>query len=140
MTGDRCQMKQDLWLILFLVIFIFFGWKTTQQKNVYYCHHWHMPRYSVSPVCRIYHLQYKLEDTARYDGLLLAPAEGFGLWPRFLLPSVQKKSFLCYFAVQIKCATFLVAQKNSLTFLKKRVILMQDLIATTSRKSNFVHK
>ena len=36
-----------------------------------------------------------LEDTARYAGLPLAPAEGFGLWPRFFLPFGQKISFLC---------------------------------------------
>ena len=33
---------------------------------------------------------YILEDTARY-------AEGFGLWPRLLLPFGQKKTFLCCF-------------------------------------------
>ena len=37
-----------------------------------------------------------LEDTARYAGLLLAPAEGFGLWQRLFLPFGQKKT---YFAV-----------------------------------------
>ena len=42
--------------------------------------------------------------------------------------------------VQIKCLTFLVAQKNLITFLKKRMILMQDLFATNRRKSNFLHK
>ena len=42
----------------------------------------------------------KLEGTARYAGLLLAPAEGFGLRPRLFLPFGQKKSFsrcLCLF-------------------------------------------
>ena len=38
-----------------------------------------------------------LEDTARYAGLLLAPAEGFGLRPRLFLPLGQKKSLLCCF-------------------------------------------
>ena len=38
-----------------------------------------------------------LEGTARYAGLLLAPAEGFGLRPRLLLPFGQKKSLLCCF-------------------------------------------
>ena len=33
----------------------------------------------------------ELEDTARYAGLLLAPAEGFGLRPRLFLPFGQKK-------------------------------------------------
>ena len=37
----------------------------------------------------------KLEDTARYAGLLLAPAEGFGRG--FFLPFGQKKIFLCCF-------------------------------------------
>ena len=39
----------------------------------------------------------ELEDTARYAGLLLAPAEGFGLRPRLFLPFGQKKSLLCCF-------------------------------------------
>ena len=34
---------------------------------------------------------------ARYAGLLLAPAGGFGLRPRHLLPFGQKKSLLCCF-------------------------------------------
>ena len=38
-----------------------------------------------------------LEDTARYAGLLLAPAEGFSLWPRLFLPFGQKESLLCFF-------------------------------------------
>ena len=42
--------------------------------------------------------------------------------------------------VQIKRVTFLVAQKNLITFLKKRVILMRDLFATNRRKSNFLHE
>ena len=38
-----------------------------------------------------------LEDTARYAGLLLAPAEGFGLWPRLFLPFGQKKELFMLF-------------------------------------------
>ena len=38
-----------------------------------------------------------LEDTARYAGLLLAPAEGFSLRPRLFLPFGQIKSLLCCF-------------------------------------------
>ena len=38
-----------------------------------------------------------LEDTARYAGLLLAPAEGFGLRPKLFLRFGQKKSvFYCF--------------------------------------------
>ena len=33
-----------------------------------------------------------LEDTARYAGLLLAPAEGFGLWPRVFFALRAKKT------------------------------------------------
>ena len=44
---------------------------------------------------------YELEDTARYAGLLLAPAEGFGLWPRlFFALWAKKRAFyavLAYF-------------------------------------------
>ena len=39
----------------------------------------------------------RLEDTARYASLLLAPAEGFGLRPRLFLPVGQKKNLLCCF-------------------------------------------
>ena len=38
-----------------------------------------------------------LEDTARYAGLLLAPAKGFGLWPRLFLTFGQKKR--AYYAI-----------------------------------------
>ena len=31
---------------------------------------------------QVFHYNMKLEGAARYAGLLLAPAEGFGLWPR----------------------------------------------------------
>ena len=34
-----------------------------------------------------------LEGTARYAGILLAPAEAFGLRPRHFLPLGQKKEF-----------------------------------------------
>ena len=48
------------------------------------------------------HLLNKLEGAARYAGLLLAPAEGFGLQPRpsadsFFCPSGKKKSFYVCF-------------------------------------------
>ena len=33
----------------------------------------------------------RLEDTGRYAGLLLAPAEGFGLRPSLFLPFGKKK-------------------------------------------------
>ena len=39
----------------------------------------------------------RLEGIARYAGLLLATAEGFGLRPRLFLPFGQKKSLLCCF-------------------------------------------
>ena len=34
---------------------------------------------------------YSLEDTARYAGLLLAPAEGVGLWPTAFFALLAKK-------------------------------------------------
>jgi hypothetical protein len=52
------------------------------------------------------HIMKPLEDTARYAGLLLAPAESFGLRPRLFLPFGQKKSFLCCFG------PFLVSSSN----------------------------
>ena len=38
-----------------------------------------------------------LKDTARYAGLLLAPAEGLGLRPRLSWTFGQKRAFLCCF-------------------------------------------
>ena len=35
-----------------------------------------------------------LEGTEQYMGLLLSPAEGFGLQPRLFLPSRQKRAFV----------------------------------------------
>ena len=53
--------------------------------------HWHLHFYTL-PV---------LEGAAHYAGLLLAPAEGFGLRPRLFLPFGQKKSFLYYFGQNV---------------------------------------
>ena len=39
------------------------------------------------------HIFLAIEDTARYAGLLLAPAEFFDLQPRLFLPFVQKKAY-----------------------------------------------
>ena len=44
------------------------------------------------------HVSMQLEGTARYAGLLLAPAEGYGLRPRFFLPFGQKGAFYAVFA------------------------------------------
>ena len=45
----------------------------------------------------IYIYIYKLEDMACYAHILLAPVEGFGLWPRLFFPFGQKKSlFSCF--------------------------------------------
>ena len=37
-----------------------------------------------------------LEGTGTAAGFLLTPAEGFGLWPRLLLPSGEKKLFILF--------------------------------------------
>ena len=42
-------------------------------------------------------LKKKLEDTARYAGLLLAPAEGFGLRPRLFFALRAKKKLIMLF-------------------------------------------
>ena len=55
-----------------------------------------------------------LEDTARYVGLLLAPAEGFSLQPRLFLPFRQKKR--AYDAVLAHFGQFLVPSSNLVTF------------------------
>ena len=41
----------------------------------------------------------KLEGTARYAGLLLAPAEGFDLRPRLFLPFGPKKELFMLFVL-----------------------------------------
>ena len=51
----------------------------------------------------------ELEDTARYAGLLLAPAEGFGLRPRLFLPFGQKRAD---YAVLAHFWHFLVSSSN----------------------------
>ena len=61
-------------------------------------HPWQIPLWSsfcylkVSPILKL------LEGAAHYAGLLLAPAEGFGLWPMpFFCPTGNKKSFhVCF--------------------------------------------
>ena len=40
-----------------------------------------------------------LEGAARYEGLLLAPVEGFGLWPRLFLPFGQKIAFYTFLVI-----------------------------------------
>ena len=35
---------------------------------------------------------------ARYTGLLLAPAEGFALWPSFFSPSVKNRAYYAFLA------------------------------------------
>ena len=47
-------------------------------------------------MCQFFLYLSRLKGMSRYTGLLLAPAESFGLWVRLFGPSV-KKSFLCCF-------------------------------------------
>ena len=58
-----------------------------------------------------------LGDTARYAGLLLAPAEGFNLWPRtsFALWAKQKPNF----SVLANFRPFLVSSSNLVCFSSK---------------------
>ena len=51
----------------------------------------------------------KQEGTARYTGLLLAPAEGFGLWQRLFGPLGEKTAF---HAVGAYFRPFLVFSSN----------------------------
>ena len=53
-----------------------------------------------------------LKDTSRYAGLLLAPAEGFGLWPRIFDPSGKKRP---YYAVLAQFWPFLVTISSPLS-------------------------
>ena len=48
-------------------------------------------------VCRTAPAKYLLEDAARYAGLLLAPAEGFGLRPRAFFALRAKKGLIMLF-------------------------------------------
>ena len=52
----------------------------------------------------------KLEDTTRYAGLFLAPAEGFGLWAKAFLILWGKKR--PYYAVLANFRRFLVSSSN----------------------------
>ena len=47
-------------------------------------------------------ISFILEDTAHYAGLLLAPAEDFGLWPRAIFALWANKGLLCCFGQDIK--------------------------------------
>ena len=51
----------------------------------------------------------QLEDTARYAGLLIAPAEGFGRGRGFFCLSGQKRA---YYAVLDHLRPFLVSSSN----------------------------
>ena len=55
--------------------------------------------YDTLPIlqCCPYYFLYLLEGTVRYAGLLLAPAEGCGIRPRFFYPSGQKRAFYAVF-------------------------------------------
>ena len=53
----------------------------------------------------------KLKDTARYEGLLLVPAEGFGRG--FFCPSDKKRA---YYAVFVHFWQFLVSSSNQKKF------------------------
>ena len=57
------------------------------------CYQWGLPRFAKNLVHSPNNTL--LEDTARYAGLLLAPAEGFGR--EFFLPLGQKKEFIMLF-------------------------------------------
>ena len=58
----------------------------------------HLMIWRVDGINSNYKLLLKLEDTARYAGLLLAPAEGFGLPPRIFFCSLGKrKEFIMLF-------------------------------------------
>ena len=54
-----------------------------------------------------------LEDTARYTGLLLAPAEGFGLRPRVVYPVGKTRPF---YDVLVNFRPFLVSSSNLIIF------------------------
>ena len=73
-----------------------------------------------------------LEGTARYAGLLLAPAEGFGHCPRFFCPWGNRRAFN---AVCAYFGPFLVFSSN-LHKVSKTVNKKNPKIPKTERKKN----
>ena len=55
----------------------------------------------------------ELEGTARYAGILLAPADGFGLQPRFFfLPMGKKKLFTLFVLLVVTLVTLKKEEKK----------------------------
>ena len=82
--GSSPSLEGDRWMEIFMKSYwldleAFVGWTTSLSSDT-----------NIT-------LLFQLDDTARYAGLLLAPAEGFSLRPRLFLPFGQKKSLLCCF-------------------------------------------
>ena len=65
---------------------------------------------SLLTIITTFYFNYILEDTARYAGLLLAPAEGFSLRPRAFFPLRAKQK--PYYAVLANFRPFLVSSSN----------------------------
>ena len=93
-SGQKGSWTLFCWNILSLV------WKKLCTK---------VERISFESLSRIPLFRRGLEGTARYAGLLLAPAEGFGLRPRLFLPFGQKRA---YYAVLAHFWQFLVSSSN----------------------------
>ena len=73
-------------------------------------------QYVVKSIVISFVLGHKLEDTARYAGLLLAPAEGFSLWQRaFFALRAKKQFFFVFWQIQ----AILVFSSNLSNFKKK---------------------
>ena len=94
-TCHQCQQPHTLPLITpplcpigwFAKTDSFVLWSPYNSTPKNQLNHWHLYFFRFAILAR-------LEDTARYAGLLVAPAEGFGLRPRLYLPFGQKKK-LC---------------------------------------------
>ena len=81
-------------------------------------------------------LQLELGGTARYPGLLLAPAEGFGLWPRlFTLFVIILGNFWCSVVTSVIFSSNISNFKNKTENLKKSQKI-QNLKNSEKNKKN----
>ena len=88
----------------------------------------------------------KLEDTARYAGLLLAPAEGFSLQPRLFLAFGQKRPILLFWPIlgnfwcQVVTLVTFCSNLTSFKQKKRSKIIQKSSKITISKKIQKIQK
>ena len=84
-----------------------------------------------------------LEDTARYAGLLLAPAEGFGLWPRlFFVIWARREPVMMFWPILGKfgysVVTLATFSSNLANLKKKNLKTISRSQTNSSHKSHII--